>query len=293
MLLSIGVSDAYAIPFEFVKDPNAHGLVNDLMTYQQHPKYAELKPSQYTDDTLRSIATALVVINNPEDGHTVFDPTAYVKAMQIVVRGDPRKGWSKRFQQYLEANLDTHPVQFMRGITNRAATNGAIMGSLPLGYLKHVPDVKLAAATQALTTHSAETVRYAQMMALSSHFFLHNPEEDFSALIAFLLEEVDGGLEEDFAFSSTDLPQPVSMSARDTAHAVLALLYRNDSLSGILREAVETGGDTDSVAALAIGIASCTRAYAHDLPGKLVNELDMGVGMRYLHSLDRKLAGKL
>ncbi len=287
MLLAAAVADAYAIPFEFVQNPGEHGLVNDLQTYQQHPRYDDLKPSQYTDDTLRSIATALVVINN--DGQSVFDPTAYVKALQRVVSRDRRKGWSKRFQQYLEANLEASPVEFLRGLSEKAATNGAIMGCLPLGYLGNPADVRRAAAVQALTTHSAETAVYAGMMALSAHFFLHNPSEDFASLKGFLLEEGEGGGLDALTVSGGHRPEPVDMSAKSTAAAVLWLLGRSDSLSGILREAVELGGDTDSVAALAVGIASCTKAYRHDLPEKLVDELDHGRGRPYLLSLEEKL----
>ncbi|MFP2925733.1 ADP-ribosylglycohydrolase family protein [Pyxidicoccus sp. 3LG] len=287
MLLATAVADAYAIPFEFVQNPRAHGLVNDLQTYQQHPRFDDLKPSQYTDDTLRSIATALVVINN--DGPSVFDPTAYVTALQQVVSQDHRKGWSKRFQQYLEANLEASPVDFMRGLSRKAASNGAIMGCLPLGYLSNPVDVRLAATVQAITTHSVDTAVYAQMMALSAHFFIHNPSEDSARLMSFLLEEVEGGVLDELTIDSSLRPAPVDMSAKSTALAVLWLLSRSDSLSGILHEAVELGGDTDSVAALAVGIASCTKAYRHDLPEKLVNELDHGRGKQYLLSLDRKL----
>jgi ADP-ribosylglycohydrolase len=287
MLLESAVADAYAIPFEFVRNPGEHGLVNDLQTYQQHPHYDDLKPSQYTDDTLRSIATALVVIDN--NGQPAFDPTAYVKALQRVVSGDRRKGWSKRFQQYLEANLEASPVEFMRGLSKRAGSNGAIMGCLPLGYLRHPVDVRVAATAQAIATHSVDTASYAQMMALSAHFFIHNPSEGFASLMGFLSREVEGGVLDAHAADDSPPPGPVDMSAKSTALAVLWLLRRSDSLSGILREAVELGGDTDSVAALAVGIASCTNAYRHDLPEKLVDALDHGQAKPYLLSLEGKL----
>jgi ADP-ribosyl-[dinitrogen reductase] hydrolase len=291
MLMSIGVADAYAIPWEFVKNPKDHGLVNDLQTYQQHPKYGpagELVPSQYTDDTLRSIATALVVINNKNS--TAFDPTAYVRTIQLVVQSDRRKGWSRRFQSYLEANLNADPVDFLRGISKRADTNGALMGCLPVAYLKTPVDVRLAVAAQAMATHSSRTVPFAQSMALAAHYFLNGGKRD--GLVDYLAEESEGP-------STGDLPKTggVDMSAAGTCSAVLALLGcgpyapEHESLSGLLRAAVDLGGDTDSVAALVVGIASCSTEFTHDLPVKLVDELDLGRGKHYLRSLDKKLHG--
>lgn len=290
MLLAIATADAYAIPWEFVTNPEQHGLVNDLQSYQQHPKYGpagELVPSQYTDDTLRSIATALVVINGFKgsvSNGSVFDPSSYVKALQLVVNNDRRKGWSKRFQSFLEDNLESSPVDFLRNIKGRSASNGSIMGCLPLAFMKRVEDVRLAAIIQAITTHGPETGVEAQRMALSAYHLLNGGRPD--TLIDFINSNIDG--EPEFDYSRP--PGPVSMLARDTAYAVLHLLTEEEpSMAAILRAAVDLGGDTDSVAALAVGIASCSKHYAHDLPAKLVNELDNGHGQYYLASIDRML----
>jgi ADP-ribosyl-[dinitrogen reductase] hydrolase len=285
MLLSIATADAYAIPWEFVKNPEEHGLVNDLQTYQQHPRYGpvgELVPSQYTDDTLRSIATALVVINN-KDGE-IFNPVSYARTIQLVYSQDRRRGWSKRFQSYLEEMVDASPVEFMRGIKGRASSNGAIMGCLPLAYLKREEDVRLAATVQAIVTHSPTTAVDAQRMALAARFFLGGAPR--AELIDYLNHNIDG----DPNFDYQRPPIEVNMSASETAYAVIHLLTEEEpSLSAILHRAVELGGDTDSVAALAVGIASCSDEYSRDLPEKLVNELDKGRGKYYLKSLDRKL----
>lgn len=286
MIYEAAVADAYGIAFEFVDDPDKHGLKNDLATYQAHPRYGpsgDLNPSQYTDDTLRSIANAHVVLHLDP-----LSPRAYVESLQAVVEQDRRKGWSKRFQAYLENNLRVSPHTFMSGIDLRAESNGAIMGAAPLGYLSDPVTVRLAAGFQAMTTHSATTIPYAQGIALAAHFFIYDlgPRDD---LLDFLKEECEG----------TPLTIPDStferagnnMRADCTFWAVCDLLSRHTSLSGILRDAVDLGGDTDSVAALAVGIASCSREYDHDLPQVLIENLEAGdvVKKHYLKLLDDSL----
>jgi ADP-ribosylglycohydrolase len=56
--------------------------------------------------------------------------------------------------------------------------------------------------------------------------------------------------------------------------AVLYLVRNNDSLVDIMKEAVDIGGDTDSVAALAVGIASCSKEVTNDIPQELIDTLD-------------------
>lgn len=288
LLTSIAVADAYAIPWEFVKDPANHNLNNDLATYQTHPKYGpsgELVASQYTDDTLRSIATALVVINHYRNVEELFNPCVYIKSMQSVVSADRRKGWSRRFQAYMEANLITTPAEFMRGLTPKAKSNGAIMGCLPLGFLKNFEDIKLAATCQAISTHSVDTAIYAQMLALAAHYFLYGLG-DTDTLPMFLKAHGCDTTE----FQNNDVPAPWDMTAKVTALSALQLVIQNNSLTDILRAAVDIGGDTDSLAALAVGIASCSRYHAHDLPDVLLTKLDLGNGQEYLAPIDAVLS---
>jgi hypothetical protein len=49
-------------------------------------------------------------------------------------------------------------------------------------------------------------------------------------------------------------------------------------------------GDVDTVAAIALGAASCSSEYEQDLPTNLINNLEQGqYGREYLIDLDRKL----
>lgn len=303
MIYEMAVADAYGIAFEFIDDPASHGLVNDLASYQMHPKYGplgELKPSQFTDDTLRSIANAEVaLVLDP------FNPIHYVEGLQAIVGEDPRKGWSKRFQRYLETNLHSSPWDFIKGIPKRAESNGAIMGAAPLGYLADPVSVRMAATVQAITTHSATTAPYAQAIALAAHYFIYDLGSRWD-LLDFLKEECEGdplsGLHiwkkqagHHYPVHIEQGPRkghgPVSMRADETLWAVLDIVHRNVKLSDMLHDAVKLGGDTDSVAALAVAIGSCSKEIENDLPQALIDGLEEGDAAMHLklRDLDTRL----
>ena len=282
MIFEMAVADAYAIPFEFVKDPQ---FPNDLKTYHQHPKY-DLKPSQYTDDTMRSMAVARWIIR----GH-IHDPVNFISHLQAEYGKDPsRQGWSRGFQKLLEENYRDYPQYFMDKIHFRKASNGSIMGVAPCGYLHSIPEVKTAAMMQAISTHSWETVPYAQALALAAHYFIHDlgAKED---VFEFTHEHVDGQHPSDHGIFLASIVGPVNMTAKDTSFAVMNLIYKNDKLSDILRKAVDLGGDTDSVAALAVGIGSCCKEIENDLPKELCRGLEFSHGptQGWLKALDESL----
>jgi ADP-ribosyl-[dinitrogen reductase] hydrolase len=272
MIYEMAVADAYAIAFEFVKDPAAHGLRNDLATYQQHPKYDGLKPSQYTDDTQRSIVNAKVVLS-----HMAHDPYAFVRGMQREFRDDPRDGYSRNFQQFMIDNQNTYPLDWVKAITLRRASNGSIMGAAPIGYLGSPVEVRMAASFQAMITHSVATAPCAQAIALAAHYFIYDlgPKDE---LLAFLLDEVEDAerILGDIVLGYGFPVGPVPMQAGATMTAVMQLIHKHDSLADILREAVTIGGDTDSVAALAVGIASTSREVTSDLPAVLIEGVEFG-----------------
>jgi ADP-ribosyl-[dinitrogen reductase] hydrolase len=270
MLLELAVADAYAISFEFVKDWSKHGLVNDLSGYQQHPEYSDLKPSQYTDDTQRTIATGWTICSGDW-----ADPTNFLHTLLAEYQRSPRTGYSKRFQTLIESMEGKTGIDVMRAITRRADSNGSIMGCLPCGFLPLASDVRIAATSQAIATHSFSTVPYAQSMALCVNHFLRGGER--RDLPLYLITESEGPSE-----GSRPKVGGVSMKASDTCAAVLHLLGcgeyspRYESLSEVLLNAVALKGDTDSVAALAVGIASLSGEFEKDLPRHLIDGLEWG-----------------
>jgi ADP-ribosyl-[dinitrogen reductase] hydrolase len=79
-------------------------------------------------------------------------------------------------------------------------------------------------------------------------------------------------------------------NAIDTIDAVLTVLSQSSSLKEVLDRSIKLGGDTDSVASIACGIAFFSDQYAKDLPNFLERDLENSpFGKDYLIKLSKKL----
>lgn len=275
MLLECAIGDAYGIGFEFV--PHSDDRPITLDRYYSHPKYG-LPAGHYTDDTQRSLANAEVVL---EGRH--LDAAAYADAYVKVFARDRRDGYSRRYQAFLEAHPD--PIRFLDNIKPDAISNGSLMGAAPLGYVASLRQCAQAAGIQAMLTHSYQTIPYAQAIALSAHYFIYDLGPR-SELVDFLREYA---LDDPYPFR---LAPPVKdMSAKATWRSIIEIITTYDDLTSMLRAAVEMGGDTDSVAAASLAIASCSKEVEQKLPARLVTGLENGdYGRDFLVAIDDQLA---
>lgn len=302
MLLEMAVADAYAIAFEFV--PDTPDRPNNLAGYWQHPTYAEMKPGCYTDDTQRALANATLVLdwkladadNTDSAYRALFDPIAYVDRYQEIFRRDPRPGYSRRFDAFLRENLDIDPVEFALRL-DRKPTNGAVMGAATLGFLPDLRGVKLAAAAQALATHSYATIPFAQIVALSA-FYTINQVGRLSDLNEWLENELSeqGQSVREFlsaAKEGRNVPDKVGMGASSAVALMLHHLPRERSLARLAYLAVEVGGDTDSAAAIMVAIASESGEYQNEFPDVLWQGLESGIyGKEGLKRVDDALRAR-
>lgn len=289
MLLEMAIGDAYGIGFEFCKTSS----VNDLSQFYQHPRYSNLIPGQYTDDTQRALANTMVICSKD-----YLNPLDYAIAYVTEFKTSPRDGYSRRFQELIE-NSKTG-LELLNSVRPSGLTNGSIMGVAPLGYIEELPNVKRAAAIQATVTHGWETIPWAQMIALASHYFLYDigPKDE---LINFLNLNVDwpSGQEERFLnhthffapiMGQNEKPYACTMEARNTAfHIIRAVLY-HDNLSDMLKYCVDITGDTDSLAASAMALGSASKEVKNNLPKILYDTLENeSRGRDYIIHLDSVL----
>jgi ADP-ribosylglycohydrolase len=286
MLIETAVGDAYGLGWEFAPDQKAP---NDLSAYQVNPRYPEFPAARYTDDTMRSLANASVVLG-PRSGW--YDPAAYARAYQAAYAADGREGWSRGFQAYLERNRDASPLQFMLGLRRRA-TNGAVMGVAPLGFLPHESFVRMAATAQCVSTHSGAAASSAQAVALAAHYLLHDkgPKHD---LEAYLEQEVDWASDEERVriLCQHGSPAPVPAMPAWTIAAGAISVVTDGLFTGMadrLRFAIERGGDTDSLGAVVMALCSCAESIPDDLPAHLVDGVENEAGRAMLRDVDRQL----
>ncbi|MBI3229892.1 MAG: ADP-ribosylglycohydrolase family protein [Burkholderiales bacterium] len=275
MLLEIAIGDAYGAGFEFGPTEKIRQH-NHATHYQVHE--LGIAAGNYTDDTQMSIAVAEVLLAS-----TTHDSDAYAAAFVRCYQRDPRLGYAKGLQELFGQCQDGAALR--RALhTPNSRRNGAAMRAVPLALIADIPSLRRAAQAQAAVTHnSAEGLLSAQVVALIGHFLLYQQVaiQDIPALIAQHMQ---------FALRS-DWSEEVACDALQTIHAVNTALLRNRRMSTLLRDCVNFGGDVDSVAAIAMGLASLTDEYEKDIPVTLLSHLENGAyGKNYLHQLDAQLA---
>jgi ADP-ribosyl-[dinitrogen reductase] hydrolase len=303
MLLNMAVADAYAIPFEFI-DKSEYPGPNDLKTYHKHPKYHELKLGQYTDDTQRSIANWEVMVMGDWT-----DTRAFAQKYVDVFARDPREGYSRGYQKLLrdillsakareENGYPDHEagMEFLRICKRSKNSNGAVMGAAVLGLMSNPEHVKIAAMVQACTTHLPHTAIHAQIVALAAHYtaFDIGPKDEIQTWVMQTIEDGAFRSQEELTNWYAECENSVSrtrIAASSISAFVIGAIRRHTTMSGILREAVDRGGDTDSAAAAAIAVASHCAEIEDDLPVELFDGLERGQwGFDFLKELDNDIA---
>jgi len=274
MLLELAVGDAYGAGFEYV-DRDFIERHNDLSRYVKHPRHA-IRPGAYTDDTQMSLAIAEALVSGQ-----AWTRESLAESFVRTFKRDPRAGYAASFYDFLRRVQDGR--QFLAEIRPESDKSGAAMRAAPLGVLPTVREVIEKCTLQAALTHNTpDGIRAAVAAALTAHYFVYGlgPRKDLGL---FLESHVEG----DWARTWTG---KVKTKGWMSVHAAVTALASRESLSGLLRTCIAFSGDVDTVAAIALGAASCSQQFCQDLPEALLFGLESGpYGRDYLIELDRTL----
>ncbi len=273
MFLQAAIGDAYGAGFEFA-DRNFISQNNTLTQYLRNPKYGALY-RKYTDDTQMAIAMGELIV----EGGAWDELTIAGKFVEVFQR-DPREGYAGRFYHILSGVKSG--AELLERIVQKSVRNGAAMRAYPIGIFPTEAEVMEKAAVQASVTHRTDpAILGAQAFALMSHYFLWK-----KGPVSGLLEYV------------SDIQQfpwrdgwhgAVQVDACQTVEAVLTILSGERTLTGMLRSAVDLGGDTETVASLALAIGSLDAEVEQDLPAWLFDDLENGpYGRDFLEGLDKR-----
>jgi len=276
MLIHIAIGDAYGAGFEFAPRAkiDAH---NDGAGYVVHE--LGIPAGHYTDDTQMSIAIAELLLRDaPPDAPACAQ--AFVRAYQR----DPRGGYSRGFGQLLSEVADG--AELLRRIHPGSVRNGAAMRSVPLSLIDDVVTLRRVAREQASVTHdSPEGRASSEVVGLMSHALLRRTTR-VDALAAMVAAQTGFQLRDDWQGE-------VAVDAIETLHAVHTALVATRSMGDLLRSCVAFGGDTDSVAAIALGLASLSHEFVDDLPASLHAGLENAAyGRDWLDALDARLVAR-
>ncbi|MBI2473668.1 ADP-ribosylglycohydrolase family protein [Candidatus Uhrbacteria bacterium] len=302
MLLRIAQGDAFGMAAEYLwfpRDTAVREAVLRFDRYIAHPTHGH-QSGEYTDDTQMSIAVTEVLL---EGYLSSFSRLQFANAFVRVFQRNPRKGYSRDFQDFLESEQARTGPSFLSHVGGTSDKNGAAMRAVPIGVLATVEEVINAALMNASITHDTHWGRFSSVIvALLSHFALYT-NRPFSEFSDWCKRENVGKFYPEFDLTQLQRMMAVVWNgpvhgirgqcsvAQVTVHAVLHLLTRTDSLSSSMLQAVRWGGDVDSVMAITWGIQS-TRIH-EPLPEWLETGLEDGpFGRRFLIDLGTQLMGK-
>jgi len=279
MLVELAIGDAYGAGFEYVRDRRFLTRNNKLHAYVQHPRHRR-KPGVYTDDTQMSIAIAELIV----DGSPWTEERLAGKFVEVFHR-DPREGYAGGFYAFLKKTRTGEA--FLANIRPDSDKSGAAMRASPIGVYPSIDAVIERSSLQAALTHNTpDGINAAVAASLMTHYFLYGlgAKKD---LPDFLVEHVPGNWHEPWM---GEVGSRGWMSVR----AAIASVVRHESLAAVLKSAVAWGGDTDTVAAIALATGSCCQELVPDLPDRLFHDLEKGqYGLPFLRELDKALLNQV
>lgn len=175
-------------------------------------------------------------------------------------------------------------AEFLLKVNPESDKNGAAMRSVPLGVILHEPNLLEVAATQARLTHNTEGgITSSQIVALASRFAMYE-----SAPLTEVFTYIGDWLHLNNLRWEGD-PVVGPNLGMLTARAAITLVANEPNLLRIAKKALIWGGDTDSVLAIAWGIASA-RMDGAELPAFFHRDLENGpYGRDYLAGLGESL----
>lgn len=198
--------------------------------------------SCFTDDTVLTVATAHALLTNGD----------YQAAYQLYGQNWPDAGYGGTFRKWLG---QIHPKPY------DSWGNGSAMRISPIGFcLGSEEEVLEESKKSAVVTHNhPEGIKGAQSVALSIYLVRKGADK------ATLREEIEGRFGYDLQARLDDIRPEYSFDVScqgSVPQSIIAFLESSD-IEDAIRNAISLGGDADTMACIAGGIAE---AFYGDLP---------------------------
>lgn len=274
MLLEAAIGDAFGAGYEYVNHKGIHSV--DELVYVQHPRHRGTAPGMYTDDTQMALAIAELLLSGDEW-------TAHNVAARFVscFHRDPREGYAKGFYGFLTETKSAD--SFLANIRADSDKSGAAMRAAAIGLLPDVRQVIEYSRIQAAVTHNSDGgINSAVASSLMVHYFTYSFGTR-QRLPHWVDANVDGNWAKPY-------DGKVGSKGWMSVSAAITAVSRNDTLSGLLMDCINFGGDVDTVATIAMAAAACSSDCAKDIPERLIRDLENGpFGRDYIQRLDAEL----
>lgn len=279
MLLEMAVSDGYGSCFEWTERWIIHKKNNlKYITLEENPSL--IKPGNYTDDTQMAIAIAELMLE-----HDTWTQEIIADKFVKCFHRDPRRGYAPGF--YLFLRNHTTAESFLQDIRPDSERSGAAMRAAPLGLIKDMEELTDKCNAQAAITHKTlKGMGSALCVAQAAHYFFYNLG-DKAGLLDWLRQwhTIDLEILKEF--------KHIPVEGWPCVLAALKAVTSCNKFSVLLKCCVDFAGDTDTIAAIAGGIASVCKEIEQDIPQNLIDGLENNTyGRDFLISLDKKLMAK-
>lgn len=254
MILEIALGDAYGAafewaPVEFVKEHN-DGLHYATRTSKHG---SVMGGGVYTDDTQMTLAVAETILSRPAEYRPAIFAASFLNAYK---RDFPyRSGYGSRVRLALTNSFSA--TEFIAGcIEPHSSSNGSVMRVLPCGILSTPEQVQNAAISQSVTTHlHSDAIDASRVLALVVHSLIYNEDMSFARHIAWAIKTC--GFKHDHpVITNYKNVDSVPCDALITVGAAFDVVSKSKSYKEVLINSVNKLGDVDSVAAIAMGLAS-------------------------------------
>jgi len=205
--------------------------------------------ARFTDDTVLTVAVA----------HAILKGEDYATSLKLFGRRYPHAGYGGSFRRWLFSAENT---------PYRSWGNGSAMRVSPVGFAFETESAVLREAERsaAVTHNHPEGIRGAQATALSVFLARTGAARDT------IRRTVSMRFEYDLSRTLADIRPAYrfDVSCQGSVPESIIAFLESDSYEGAIRNAVSLGGDTDTMACIAGGIA---QAFYGDIPSPIEQEI--------------------
>lgn len=214
--------------------------------------------STFTDDTVLTVAVCKAILNNSSN----------ISWFDVRVRGLEYAGQFRQYYSYYpNAGFGNMFSKWARGPVyrvNRSYANGGAMRAVPIGYAyESLEQVLLQSKASCYYTHNhREAIKAAQAVAAAVFMARKGESKDT------IREYIEKKFRYDLKRSISELRKDYVFNSRASSSvplAIIAFLESSDYESAV-RNAVSLGGDADTEACIAGGIAE---AYYKEIPKEI------------------------
>lgn len=218
--------------------------------------------SRFTDDTVLTVATAQAVLEGGD----------FAALYHYYGNRYPHAGYGGAFRQWLRSDSLEPYGSWGNGSAMRVSPLGLAAGSIDEA-------MRLAEASAAVTHDHPEGIRGAQAVALAVYLARTGDDQ------ASIRREIESRIGYDLSRTLADIRPGYrfEVSCQNSVPEAMTAFLESRSAESAIRNAVSLGGDADTQAAIAGGIAE---AYWGGLPDAIVRETRDRLPLEFIEVID-------